>query len=166
MADGNTYAADNDNGADNLNNAVRTPHPLSNDTMAVLKNVVREGYYPEIMEDAIEAAREDIRREHGMYEHAMPPPPPPPPPVKTRQVSLIFNGSGGESITFKLKETTKLRKAMDHYSAKFQRPVDQLRFLFEGHRLGDDDTPLAVSSPLLSHRALSLSLLRAPIAAA
>jgi small ubiquitin-related modifier len=132
--------------------------------MAVLKNVVREGYYPEIMEDAIEAAREDIRREHGMYEHAMPPPPPP--PVKTRQVSLIFNGSGGESITFKLKETTKLRKAMDHYSAKFQRPVDQLRFLFEGHRLGDDDTPLAVSSPLLSHRALSLSLLRAPIAAA
>jgi small ubiquitin-related modifier len=161
MADDDTHGPDPDDGADNLNNAMSTPPPLSNDTMAVLKRVVREGYYPEIMDDAIEAARQDIRREHGLYEHAMPPP-----PMKTRQVSLIFNGSGGESITFKLKETTKLRKAMDHYSAKFQRPVDQLRFLFEGHRLGGDETPVAVSSFPLSHRALSLVSLREPIAAA
>jgi hypothetical protein len=39
---------------------------------------------------------------------------PPPKPVERRQISLTFNGPGGESVTFKLKETTKFRKAMDH----------------------------------------------------
>jgi hypothetical protein len=145
MADGNTYAADNENGAENLNNALSTPPPPPNNMMAVLKSVIREGY-PEIMDDAIEAAREDARREDAM--------PPPPKPTETRQVELIFNGSGGESVTFKLKNTMKLRKAMEHYSAKVQRPVDQLRFLFEGQRLGSDDTPAAVSEFPLSHRAL------------
>jgi hypothetical protein len=63
---------------------------------------------------------------------------PPPKPVERRQISLTFNGPGGESVTFKLKETTKFRKAMDHYSAEVQRPVDQLRFFFEGQSLGGE----------------------------
>lgn len=75
-----------------------------------------------------------------------PPPSPQPEPVEAPQVTLTFHGSAGESVTFKLRNTTKFGKAMDHYSARVQRPVDQLRFLFEGQRLGNDDTPAAVRS--------------------
>ena len=42
-----------------------------------------------------------------------PPPSPSPMPFEIRQVELVFNGSAGQSVTFKLKNTTKLRKAMD-----------------------------------------------------
>ena len=59
--------------------------------------------------------------------------PPSPPPVEQQQIEINFNGSTGESVTFKLKNTTKLRKAMDAYSARVQRPVDQLRFLGRVH---------------------------------
>jgi hypothetical protein len=79
------------------------------------------------------------------------PPPdvmPPPPSVEPRQLEIHFNGSGGESVTFKLKNVTRLRKAMDAYSARVQRPVDQLRFLFEGSRLGAEDTPAGVSTSI------------------
>lgn len=69
---------------------------------------------------------------------------PPPQAVEPRLVELHFNGNQGEGVTFKLKNTTKLRKAMDAYSARVQRPVDQLRFLFEGARLSGEDTPESV----------------------
>jgi hypothetical protein len=119
------HAAENDHGAAN------TPLP------------------PDAMLAAVEGAMEDAM---DAVPDALPDNmPPPPPPVKTRHVSLTFNGSGGQSVTFKLKDTMKFRKAMDHYSAKVQLPVDQLRFLFEGQRLGLDDTPATVSSsPSLS----------------
>jgi hypothetical protein len=79
--------------------------------------------------------------------------PPLPQPVEMRQLALTFNGSAGESVTFKIKNTMKLRKAMEAYSARVQRPVDQLRFLFDGQRLRNEDTPIEVSLqfPLLSH---------------
>lgn len=73
-------------------------------------------------------------------------PPPPPPAAEPRMVELHFNGNAGQGITFKLKNTMKLRKAMDAYSARTQQPVDQLRLLFEGARLGGEDTPESVSS--------------------
>jgi hypothetical protein len=45
--------------------------------------------------------------------------PPSPQPVETRQLELHFNGSAGESVTFKIKNTMKLRKAMEAYSASY-----------------------------------------------
>jgi hypothetical protein len=78
-----------------------------------------------------------------------------PPPVEPRQLEIHFNGSGGESVTFKLKNVTRLRKAMDAYSARVQRPVDQLRFLFEGSRLGAEDTPAAVSTSIEIYSSLN-----------
>lgn len=135
MADGNSspacdaYDADDDDGAANI--------PLP----------------PPVMQATVEDAMEDdaMNTMSDAVPNALPPSPKPKPvEVETRQVSLTFNGSAGESVMFKLKNTMKFRKAMDHYSAKVQRPVDQLRFLFEGQRLGTEDTPAAVSSFLLS----------------
>ena len=104
---------------------------------------------PDAILAAIQEALEDAHPE-GMPDA----PPPSPQPVEPRQVEqrqaeprhveLVFNGSAGESVTFKLKTTTKLQKAMDAYSARVQQPVDQLRFFFDGQRLGAEDTPVAV----------------------
>jgi hypothetical protein len=87
--------------------------------------------------------------EHGV-DNKTPPPDtmPPPPPGEPRLLEIHFNGSGGESVTFKLKEVTRLRKAMDAYSARVQRPVKELRFIFDGTRLVGDDTPAAVSTSI------------------
>ena len=71
----------------------------------------------------------------------------PPPQAAPLQVELQFNGNDNSSVTFKMKSTMKLKKAMEAYSARVQRPVDQLRFLFEGARLEEDDTPQKVCSP-------------------
>ncbi|GAB7327900.1 hypothetical protein MBLNU13_g11682t1 [Cladosporium sp. NU13] len=98
---------------------------------------------PDAILTAIQNAMEDAHPE-GMPDA----PPPSPQPVEPRQVErrfveLVFNGSTGQSVTFKLKDTTKFGKAMDAYSARVQQPVNQLRFLFEGKRLGTEDTPAA-----------------------
>ena len=96
----------------------------------------------------------------GGLPHAMPPLPK---QVEMRQLELTFNGSAGESVTFKIKNTMKLRKAMEAYSARVQLPVDQLRFLFEGQRLGNEDTPAAVSAyltPSLTEISLTIALAR------
>ena len=98
---------------------------------------------PDAILAAIQEAMADAAPE-GMPD--APPPSPSPMPFEIRQVELVFNGSAGQSVTFKLKNTTKLRKAMDAYSARFQQPVGQLRFFFDGQRLDAEDTPAAVSS--------------------
>ena len=125
------YAVDDVNGNGAANN------PLSPDAiLAAIQHAMDDDAYPKGMPDA---------------------PPPSPQPVEPRQVErrfveLVFNGSTGQSVPFKLKDTTKFGKAMDAYSARVQQPVNQLRFLFEGKRLGTGDTPAAVRSltPFLS----------------
>ena len=142
MADGNSSPNSNTHEANNLNGAMSTPPPpdgMPNNMQDTIQDTM-----PETMPDAVpnEAA-------------------PSPPPVETRLVELTFNSSSGESVTFKVKNTMKLRKAMDAYSARFQRPVDQLRFLFDGQRLGSEDTPAAVSSFPFLAETLSRGFVRA-----
>lgn len=72
------------------------------------------------------------------------------PPLAPTQVELKFKGNNNDEVTFKMKYAMKLKKAMEAYSARVQQPVDQLRFLFEGERLGEDDTPEQVWAPFLT----------------
>ncbi|KAK4502402.1 hypothetical protein PRZ48_005827 [Zasmidium cellare] len=72
------------------------------------------------------------------------PPPPPQPEDQPAQATLLnvrFTNSGGEELHFKMKPTTRLMKAMNHYSERWGRPRQQLRFLFEGERVLDHHTP-------------------------
>lgn len=71
--------------------------------------------------------------------------PPPTGAPQADQINLKFNDANGSGVEFKLKATTKLGKAMNAFSARMQRDIHQLRFLFEGHRVQPDDTPESVS---------------------
>lgn len=91
-----------------------------------------------------------------------PPPPPTPtnaptapePQPEAAQLNLTFSDSTGNSVSFKMKRSMKLGKAMNAFSAKVQRDISQLRFLFEGERLRPEDTPDMVGTFQQSPRAM------------
>ncbi|KAK3707933.1 hypothetical protein LTR37_011785 [Vermiconidia calcicola] len=56
-------------------------------------------------------------------------------------MEIKFTDTNQNAVTFKLKSTTKLKKAMDAYSAKVERDRRSMRFLFEGERVLDQHTP-------------------------
>ncbi|GIZ45000.1 hypothetical protein CKM354_000818400 [Cercospora kikuchii] len=53
------------------------------------------------------------------------------------QLQITFRHNRGFEQAFKLKKTTRIIKAMDAFSAKMERPRNQLRFLIDGHRITD-----------------------------
>lgn len=44
-------------------------------------------------------------------------------------------------MQFKIKRTTMLKKLMDAYCSRMGTSAGSYRFLFDGHRINDDDTP-------------------------
>lgn len=66
-------------------------------------------------------------------------------PAQPKSLNIKFTDTSGTEVHFKLKSTTKLKKAMDAYSARIQRDRQALRFLFDGDRVMDDSTPESVS---------------------
>jgi len=47
----------------------------------------------------------------------------------------------GEEIFFKIKRTTKLSKLIGAYAGKVGKDVNSIRFLYDGARIKDTDTP-------------------------
>ncbi|KAI0643385.1 ubiquitin-related domain-containing protein, partial [Trametes meyenii] len=47
----------------------------------------------------------------------------------------------GEEVFFKIKRNTKLSKLQGAYANKVGKDVSSIRFLYDGSRIGDDDTP-------------------------
>ncbi|KAK4542957.1 hypothetical protein LTR36_005955 [Oleoguttula mirabilis] len=84
-----------------------------------------EGYQPPTAADADENGNE--------LPHAQPDP-------KPDHMSLTFRDQANYEVQFRLKATTKLGKAMDHFSAKSERDRQTLRFLFEGQRVLPEST--------------------------
>ena len=68
------------------------------------------------------------------------------PPANT-SMTISFRDANGTAVDFKMKSTTKLGKAMAAFSNKMGRDVRQLRFLFDGERVAEHDTPTTVSLP-------------------
>ena len=60
-------------------------------------------------------------------------------------INVLFSDQAGNEVHFKLKPTTKLKKAMDAYSARQELARPTLRFLFDGTRVLDESTPASVS---------------------
>lgn len=67
------------------------------------------------------------------------------PEDKPKHVTITFKSNDGAEVSFKLKATTKLKKAMDAYAARANRERRSLRFLFDGERVLDDKSPDDVS---------------------
>ena len=49
--------------------------------------------------------------------------------------------SSGEEVFFKIKRNTKLSKLQGAYANKVGKDVQSIRFLYDGDRITDDDTP-------------------------
>ncbi|KDN37386.1 hypothetical protein RSAG8_10191, partial [Rhizoctonia solani AG-8 WAC10335] len=56
-------------------------------------------------------------------------------------ISIKVVTSTGEEVYFKIKRGTKLKKLQGAYAAKVGKDVNTFRFLYDGNRINDDDTP-------------------------
>ncbi|KAF8639065.1 hypothetical protein AX16_010371 [Volvariella volvacea WC 439] len=50
----------------------------------------------------------------------------------------------GEEVFFKIKRSTKLSKLQAAYATKVGKDVNSIRFLYDGARIQDDDTPASL----------------------
>ncbi|KAL4262024.1 hypothetical protein AB1N83_005955 [Pleurotus pulmonarius] len=68
--------------------------------------------------------------------------------VKTEDSNATINikvaSSTGEEIFFKIKRSTKLSKLQGAYANKVGKDVGSIRFLYEGERINNDDTPASL----------------------
>jgi len=60
-------------------------------------------------------------------------------PINIKVVSAT-----GEEVFFKIKRNTKLSKLQGAYAAKVGKDVTSIRFLYDGSRIADDDTPASL----------------------
>ncbi|KAF7305237.1 Ubiquitin-like domain-containing protein [Mycena chlorophos] len=65
--------------------------------------------------------------------------------VKAEETNGTINikvvSSTGEEIFFKIKKNTNLRKLRGAYASKVGKDVGTIRFLYDGERINEDDTP-------------------------
>jgi len=64
--------------------------------------------------------------------------------LAVQPMTISFRDVNGGSIDFKMKPTTKLSKAMTAFAGRMGHDQKQLRFLFDGTRVTDEDTPESV----------------------
>lgn len=67
------------------------------------------------------------------------------PEAKPAGITIVFKDSHGGEVSFKLKPTTNLKKAMDAYAERGNLNVRALRFLFDGERVNEGSTAEGVS---------------------
>ncbi|EME45090.1 hypothetical protein DOTSEDRAFT_99059, partial [Dothistroma septosporum NZE10] len=61
-------------------------------------------------------------------------------PPTAHIVNVTMKHQNGHELVFKMKLTTKIGKAMDGFSARMQREVKTMRFLFDGERINPNST--------------------------
>lgn len=59
----------------------------------------------------------------------------------SEQVNIKVRDSEGNEVQFRIKKKTQLKKLMDAYCARMGTSVGTYRFLFDGNRVNDTDTP-------------------------
>merc|ERR1711956_170628 len=60
---------------------------------------------------------------------------------ETEYIKLKVVGQDSNEIHFRVKMTTQMGKLKKPYSERVGVPVSSLRFLFDGRRINDDETP-------------------------
>mmetsp|Transcript_5040 Transcript_5040/g.12173 ORF Transcript_5040/g.12173 Transcript_5040/m.12173 type:complete len:96 (-) Transcript_5040:85-372(-) len=56
-------------------------------------------------------------------------------------INLKVKGQDGNIVHFKIKRKTQLKKLMEAYCSRQSLQFDQIRFLFDGNRLRENQTP-------------------------
>ncbi len=64
--------------------------------------------------------------------------------ILTEYIKLKVVGQDSNEIHFRVKQTTQMGKLKKSYSERVGVPVTSLRFLFDGRRINDDETPKAL----------------------
>ncbi|KAJ7242360.1 ubiquitin-related domain-containing protein [Mycena haematopus] len=59
-------------------------------------------------------------------------------------INIKVVSSTGEEVFFKIKRSTKLSKLQGAYASKVGKDVSSIRFLYDGSRINDDDTPASL----------------------
>ena len=62
----------------------------------------------------------------------------------TEYIKLKVVGQDSNEIHFRVKQTTLMGKLKKSYSERVGVPIASLRFLFDGRRINDDETPKAL----------------------
>merc|ERR1712112_381261 len=62
----------------------------------------------------------------------------------TEYIKLKVVGQDSNEIHFRVKQTTQMGKLKKSYSERVGVPITSLRFLFDGRRINDDETPKAL----------------------
>ncbi|PXF48224.1 Small ubiquitin-related modifier 2 [Gracilariopsis chorda] len=57
------------------------------------------------------------------------------------QINIKVRDAEGNEVQFKIKKTTQLKKLMDAYCLRMGTAKGAYRFLFDGHRINEEDTP-------------------------
>ncbi|CBQ70905.1 related to SMT3 ubiquitin-like protein [Sporisorium reilianum SRZ2] len=65
---------------------------------------------------------------------------PQPKPEGGEQLNIKVKDADGNEVFFKVKRTTKLSKLKKAYAERMGKPENSVRFLFDGQRIGDNDT--------------------------
>ncbi|KAL5511958.1 SMT3 [Sanghuangporus vaninii] len=56
-------------------------------------------------------------------------------------INIKVLSAQGEEVFFKIKRSTKLSKLQTAYAHKIGKEVNTIRFLYDGERINEDDTP-------------------------
>ena len=62
-------------------------------------------------------------------------------PAGAEQLNIKVKAQDGTEIFFKIKKSTQLKKLMEAYCQRQGLSNNQCRFIFDGERIKDDDTP-------------------------
>merc|ERR1712079_49290 len=62
----------------------------------------------------------------------------------TEYIKLKVVGQDSNEIHFRVKQTTQMGKLRKSYAERVGVPITSLRFLFDGRRINDDETPKAL----------------------
>jgi len=66
---------------------------------------------------------------------------PAPPPAAGEPITISLVGTSRESLLFKVKPTTRMEKIRETYCNKMGVSPEHIRFIFDGERVADDQTP-------------------------
>ena len=61
--------------------------------------------------------------------------------AKDQHINIKVKAQDGTEIYFKIKRTTQLKKLMDAYCQRQGLANNQCRFIFDGERIKEDDSP-------------------------
>ncbi|KAF8151811.1 small ubiquitin-related modifier [Crassisporium funariophilum] len=61
--------------------------------------------------------------------------------TENQTINIKVVSSTGEEVFFKIKRSTKLTKLQGAYASKVGKDVGSIRFLYDGARIQDEDTP-------------------------